>query len=113
MTKEGRSLAVAAKIIVCTVSTLVADTSDFIFATIADNATVWSVVNLEGEFAREGDGNKAVTSVMDLGQGETFLAKVVVRTLEALVSDTNDDGRTNVAVGRMLHGLGLLAWAGA
>lgn len=74
---------------------------------------MWSVVHFEGEFAWEIDGDKAMASMVDLGQGKTFLAKVIVGTLEALVSNTSDNSCANVAVGPMLHGLDLLAWAGA
>jgi hypothetical protein len=112
VTVERRSFTVTAKIVVGAVTTLVADAGDFVVAAIADDAIVRGIIDLECEFAWVGDGHKAVTPVVNLGQGKALFAEVIVWALEALVANTGDDDRANVAIGPVLQGLDLCARAG-
>lgn len=91
---------------------LVADAGDLAVAAIADDTIVRGIIDLEREFAWVGDGHKAVTPVVNLGQGKALFAEVIVWALEALVADPGDDDRANVTIGRVLHGLDLCARVG-
>lgn len=53
-----------------------------------------------------------MTPVVNLGQGKALFAEVIVWALEALVADTGDDDRANVAIGRVLQALDFCARAG-
>jgi hypothetical protein len=80
---------------------LVANAINVAVAAIANDAVLRSLVNLDINLPRVRNGNKGVSLVMRVGQGQACLAKVVVRALEALVTDADYGIQADIAGGKM------------
>lgn len=72
--------------------------------TIAYNTGVWSLVKRKCQLARVGNGDKSMAFVVDFSKREAFLAQVVVRALEALVSRASNHHGANIAGCQMCYG---------
>lgn len=78
---------------------LVTNTVNVAVAAVANDAVLRSLVNLDIDLPRVRNGNKGVSLVVRVGQGQACLAKVVVRALEALVTDTDNGVQADIAGG--------------
>jgi len=96
-----KGLAVSAKVVIGAVSALVSNAVNVAVASITNNTILRGLVDLDIDLARVRNGDEGVSLMVRVSQGQATLAKVIVRALEALVTDADNGVQADVAGGEV------------